>query len=140
MINSVLLHAIKQSYTIYEMEINQQENVTYFYKYMRLIASKEIHSNIWRDSMASFSLRASFCNNEVIPNTPNGTHCRYFITRHATTALVLFRKNEKLLFFKGIERTSTKFKNIHCCKVVCRNPEHSGKAACLHPYATNEKF
>ena len=46
MINSVLLHAIKQSYTIYEMEINQQENVTYFYKYTRLIASKEIHSNI----------------------------------------------------------------------------------------------
>ena len=59
--------------------------------------------------MASFSLRASFCNNEVIPNIPDGTHRKYFITRDATTALVLFRKNEKLLFFKGIKRTSPKF-------------------------------
>ena len=83
--------------------------------------------------MASFPLRSSFCKNEVIPNIPDGAHHRYFIPRDATTALVLFQKNEKLLFFKSIKRTSAKLKNIQCCRVASGNPEYSGKAACLHP-------
>ena len=54
------------------------------------------------------------------------------ICRDATTALVLFQKNEKLLFFKGIKKTSTKLKNIQCCRVASGNPEYSGKVACLY--------
>lgn len=54
------------------------------------------------------------------------------ICRDATTAVVLFRKNEKLLSFKGIKKTSTKFKNIQCCRVASGNPEYSGKVACLY--------